>query len=96
VTFVARTVRTSRAARPPHVLADGFGHLHEFVFAELAVFVFVELVEHLGWIWRMGTATTIFAASACGTALTFAGLAASVSRAHFAHLFFCFGLFGVI
>jgi hypothetical protein len=78
------------------MLADGFGHLHEFVFAELAVIILVELVEHLGWIWRMGTAAAFFAASACGAAFAFAGLTASVSGAHFAHLFLCFGTFGVI
>jgi hypothetical protein len=94
--FEARTVRTSRAAGPPHVLADGFRHLHEFVFAEFAVFIFVELVEHLGWIRRVRTAAAFFAASTCGTGFAFAGLTTSTSGSHFAHLFFCLGLFGVI
>jgi len=96
VTFEARTVRTSRATGPPHVLADGFGHLHEFVFAELAVFIFVELFEHLRWVRRMGTAAAFFVTSASRSAFALAGLTLSASGAHFAHLFFCFGTFGVV
>jgi hypothetical protein len=80
------------------VLADGFRHFHEFVFAEFAIFVFVELREHLGWIRRLRTATTFWAASAGGTAfaLAFAGLIATASAAHFAHLFLCFGPLSVV
>jgi hypothetical protein len=98
-TFESRTVRTSRSAGPPHVLADGFRHLHEFVFAELAIIIFVELREHLGWIWRLWTAATLWAASAGGAAFAFAGLAATAGAAgaaHFAHFFFCFGPLSVV
>jgi hypothetical protein len=76
------------------VLADGFRHLHEFVFAELAVFIFVELLEHLGWVWRLWTAATFWAASVCGAA--FAGLFATASAAHFVHFFARFGAFFII
>jgi hypothetical protein len=98
-TFESRAVRAYRSARPPHVLTDGLGHLHEFVFAEFAVAIFVELREHLGWVWRLWTATTFGATSACST--TFASLlprflAALSSAAHFAHLFVCFGAFCIV
>jgi hypothetical protein len=96
VTFEARAVRTSRAAGPPHVLTDGFRHFHEFVFAELAVFIFVEPIEHLGWIRALWTATAFWAASAGGAALAFAGLTASTSTAHLAHFFAGFGAFFVV
>jgi hypothetical protein len=41
---------------PLHVFTDRFRHFHEFIFAELAVFIFIELLEHLGRVWRMVTA----------------------------------------
>jgi hypothetical protein len=78
------------------VLADGFRHFHEFVFAELAVFIFVELLEHLGWVRSMGTAGAHFPGSACAPAFALTGLTASASSVHFAHLFFCFGAFRVV
>jgi hypothetical protein len=97
-TFESRTVRTSRSAGPPHVLVNSFRHLHELVFAELAVFVFVELREHLGWVRRLWTATTFWAASAGGAAFafTFTGLVATASATHVAHFFACFGAFLVV
>jgi len=83
------------------VLADGLGHLHEFVFAELAVAILVELRKHLGWVWRLWTAATFAAASACRAA--FAGLFATLlpiflafSIAHFAHFFARFGAFCIV
>jgi hypothetical protein len=83
------------------VLVDGFRHLHEFVFAELAVFVFVELREHLGWIRRLRTAASFWTASAGGAAFAFAfaglaGLAATASATHVAHFFARFGAFFVV
>jgi hypothetical protein len=97
-TFEPRTVRTSRSAGPPHVLADGFGHLHEFVFAELSVFVLVKLLEHLGRVRRLWTAAAFRAARAGGAtfALAFASLIAAASAAHVAHFFARFGAFFVI
>jgi len=77
-----------------HVLVDGFGHLHEFVFTELAVFIFVEFFEHLGWVGRVRSATAFFATSARGAML--AGLTTAASGAHFAHFFFCFRAFGFV
>jgi len=78
------------------MLADGFGHFHEFVFAELAVFILVELLEHLCWIGRMRTAAAFSSGSACRAAFDLAGLTASASSSHFAHLLFRFGTFSVI
>jgi hypothetical protein len=97
-TFGSRTVRTSRSAGPPHVFADRFRHLHEFVFAELAVFVFVELREHFSRVRRLCTAATFWAASTSRTAFAFAfaSLTATASAAHVAHLFFCFGPLSVV
>jgi hypothetical protein len=93
-TFESRTVRTSRSAGPPHMLTDGLGHLHEFVFAEFAVAIFVELREHLGWVRRLWTAATCGTASACGAAL--AGLFAFMSASHFAHFLARFGAFCIV
>jgi hypothetical protein len=93
-TFESRSVGTSRSAGPPHVLTDGLGHLHELVFAELAVVVFVKLREHLGWVWRV-RATAAFRATSTSPAV-FAGLAATASAAHFVHFFARFGAFFVV
>jgi hypothetical protein len=97
-TFESRTVRTSRSAGPPHVLADGFRHLHEFVFAQFAVAVFIELREHLGWVRRLWTAAAFRATRAGGAtfALAFASLTATSSAAHIAHFFARFGAFFAI
>jgi hypothetical protein len=93
-TFESRTVRTSRSSGPPHTFTDGLGHLHEFVFAELAVFVLVKFFEHLGWVWWLWSAATFGATSACGAA--FASLLAFASAPHIAHFFTRFGAFFII
>jgi hypothetical protein len=90
-TFGTRTVRTSRSAGPPHVLVNGFGHFHEFVFAEFTVFVLIEFGEHLGWVRRVRTTASFWAASACLTA--FFSLAFFALTAHLAHFLFGFGAF---
>jgi membrane associated rhomboid family serine protease len=76
------------------VLTDGLGHLHEFVFAEFAVAIFVELGEHFGWVRRLRAASTFGAAGLCATALT--GFFSFTSTAHFAHFFACFGAFCIV
>jgi hypothetical protein len=92
-TFESRTVRTSRSAGPLPVLADGFRHLHEFVFAEFAVVVFVELLKHLRWVRRLWTAAAFWATSAGGTRTTFAGFLPAASTAHVEHFFAGFAAF---
>jgi hypothetical protein len=67
---------------------DCFHHFHEFIFAELAIFVLIEFCEHLLRIWPMSTA------SACRA--TFARLTASASAAHLSHFFARFGTFFII
>jgi hypothetical protein len=76
------------------VLTDGLGHLHEFVFAEFAVAIFVELREHLGWARRLWTAATFGTTGACSAAL--AGLFAFTSAAHFAHFLARLGAFCIV
>jgi hypothetical protein len=92
--FESRTSWTPMAAVLPHVLMDGFGHFHEFVLAEFAVFIFVELFEHLGGIGRMWTAASVGPASAVRSA--FAGLTSFASAALIAHFFARLGAFVVI
>jgi hypothetical protein len=92
--FQPRPAWTSRTAMPPHALMDGFGHLHEFVLAKLAVFIFVELLKHLGGIRWLWTAAAVSAASGGGAA--FSGFAAAFSARLVALFFARFGAFFII
>jgi len=52
----ATTTAFHSAALPHHlghVLVDGFGQLLKLLFAQLAVFVFVELCEELIGVWHL-------------------------------------------
>jgi hypothetical protein len=89
-TFESRAACTSRIASTLHTFMDGFGQRHELVLTQLAIFVFVELLEQLGGIWRL-RATTTFATALVCCALFFTALGT-----HFFHLFACFGALFVI
>jgi hypothetical protein len=66
---------TSRTTSTLHTFMDRFGERHELVFAQLAIFVLVELFEQLGGIWRL-RASTAFATALICCALFFAALGA--------------------
>lgn len=82
------TARTSRTTGATHMLVNEFHEFFELVFAQLAVVVLIESLEKLFWFSSERSALS-FRTSGAAFAFTFA---ATVGGAHFAHLFFSFGL----